>query len=134
LLNVLQVIYGPAMLAAKYFIIIHLKRIFCPPGPRTAVWWAFNGLIVISVSYYISCFFTFLFQCIPREKIWNPALEGRCIDNNGGVLSAGIINLVIDCGVLFTPIWAIWHLNMPLKRKLGVIAIFAVGFMYVPLF
>jgi hypothetical protein len=97
--NVFQIVYPIAMGAAKYFICVQLKRIFCPSqSSRTAAWWALQSLIVATIMYYISCFFTFLFQCTPREKIWNPAIDGTCIDNNAGVLSAGLINLILDLG------------------------------------
>ncbi|KAK8008141.1 hypothetical protein PG991_010692 [Apiospora marii] len=126
--NVFQVIYPPSMGAAKYFIIIQLKNIFCPPrSSKGKVWWALVVLIFITIGYYVACFFTFLFQCIPREKIWHPNVEGRCIDNKGGVLSAGIINLLLDLGILTVPCWAIWHLQMSFKRRLGALAIFSVG-------
>lgn len=128
-MNVIQVLYGPAMLCAKYFILIQLKRIFCPPGTKGPVWWALHTLIAATIIYYISCFFVFLFQCVPREKIWNPMLQGTCVDQNGAIMSAGTINLALDLGILATPIWAIWHLQLPMKRKLGVISIFAMGFM-----
>jgi hypothetical protein len=117
------------MLCAKYFILIQLKRIFCTSGIKGPVWWALHTLIAATAIYYVSCFFVFLFQCVPREKIWNPMLDGTCVDQNGAVMSAGTINLALDLGILVTPIWAIWHLQMPLKRKLGVISLFAVGFM-----
>ncbi|KAH8594969.1 putative integral membrane protein PTH11 [Bisporella sp. PMI_857] len=134
LCNVFQVIYPPAMGAAKYFICIQLKRIFCPQGlVRGAVWWALQILIGATFIYYVSCFFTFMFQCVPREKIWNPNIDGRCIDNQAGVLSAGLINLLLDLGLLIVPIWAIWHLQMPLNRKLGAITIFAVGILFAEL-
>ena len=121
--------YGPAMLAAKYFILITLKRIFCPPGIRGAVWWVLNILIWVNIMYYTSCFFTFLLSCIPREAIWNITVSGTCINMNDAIVVAGIVNLAIDVGVLLAPLWAIWHLQLPLKRKLGVVAVFAVGFM-----
>lgn len=128
LTNVFQVIYPPAMGAAKYFICVQLKRIFCPHGASTgSVWWALQTLIVAIVGYYFSCFWVSLFQCVPREKIWHPAIAGRCIDNERGVLSAGLINLILDLGLLAIPCWAIWHLQMPLKRRLAAISIFAVG-------
>jgi hypothetical protein len=130
-MNIVQVLYGPIMLFAKYFILIQLKRIFCTRSNRGAVWWALHALMVATIIYYTSSFFTFLFQCWPREKIWNPMVEGQCVDNNAAILSAGLINLILDFGILLTPIWALWHLQLPLKRKLGVIAIFAVGFMWV---
>jgi hypothetical protein len=126
--NIFQLVYPVAMGAAKYFICVQLKRIFCPPhSMRSAVWWLLQGLIATTIMYYIACFFTFLFQCVPREKIWNPMLDGKCIDGTGGMLSAGLINLILDLGLLIVPCWAIWHLQMPMKRKLGAISIFSVG-------
>lgn len=129
-LNIVTVVYSPSVCASKYFICIQLKRIFCPPGSqKDVVWWAFQILSLMIVAHYIALFFAFLFQCIPREKIWNTVLQGRCIDISAGFLSAGIINLIFDMGILCLPIWVIWHLHMPLERKLGVLSLFGVGIM-----
>ncbi|EXV01936.1 hypothetical protein X797_004769 [Metarhizium robertsii] len=126
--HMLYMIYPPSMGAAKYFVCIQLKRIFSPRrSSGGAVRWALNGLIAATIMYYIACFFTFTFQCIPRDKIWNPEVAGKCIDNSAGVLSAGLINLLLDLGILVVPVWAIWHLQMPLKRKIGAMSVFAVG-------
>ncbi|OTA81548.1 hypothetical protein M434DRAFT_37508 [Hypoxylon sp. CO27-5] len=127
LMNVFQVIYPPTMLAAKYFILIQLRRIFCPTRARNPVWWVLHGLAVANILYYIACFFTFLFQCVPREKIWNPTVDGTCIDNDAATVVAGVLNLTLDVGIFITPIWAIWLLQMPMKRKLGVLSLFGVG-------
>ncbi|KID84519.1 hypothetical protein MGU_08337 [Metarhizium guizhouense ARSEF 977] len=134
LCNVFQMIYPPSMGAAKYFVCIQLKRIFSPRrSSGGAVRWALNGLIAATIMYYIACFFTFTFQCIPRDKIWNPEVAGKCIDNSAGVLSAGLINLLLDLGILVVPVWAIWHLQMPLKRKIGAMSVFAVGILFAEL-
>ncbi|KAI0852739.1 hypothetical protein F5Y00DRAFT_272397 [Daldinia vernicosa] len=125
--NTFELIYSVAMMGAKYFILIQLKRIFCPRGNKNAVWWAINVLTTATILYYIACFFSFLFQCTPRERIWNPVVEGSCISANGAILSVGIINLLLDFGILLVPIWAIWHLQMNPKRKFRVVAIFSVG-------
>ncbi|KAK0615336.1 hypothetical protein B0T17DRAFT_497692 [Bombardia bombarda] len=133
LANVFQLVYPWAMLAAKYFVLIQLERIFCPSGFKNSVYWIIKGMLAATFGYYIGCFFLFLFQCVPREKIWNPAIEGTCVNNNGAVLSAGLINLFLDLGILFVPIFAIWRLQMSIKRKLGVMSIFAVGIAFAEL-
>lgn len=116
------------MFASKYFVCAQLKRIFCPPGSRSVgVWWAFQILIFMIIAYYIALLFSFLFQCVPREKIWNLAVQGRCIDFGAAYLSVTIINLIFDLGILCLPIWVIWHLRLPLQRKLGALCIFGVG-------
>lgn len=37
------------------------------------------------------------------------------------------MNLFLDLGMLITPIWAIFRLQLPTRRKVGVSAVFAVG-------
>ncbi|OTA95586.1 hypothetical protein M434DRAFT_196250 [Hypoxylon sp. CO27-5] len=130
MMNVIEIIYGPSMLAAKYFVLIQLKRIFCPTDLKNSVWWIIHGLIAATVAYYVACFFTFIFQCWPREAIWNTAMEAEaiCIDFKAATLVSGIINMVLDIGIFLAPLWAIWLLQMPMKRKMGVLSVFGVGF------
>lgn len=93
------------------------------------MWWIIHGLIVATLVYYVSCFFTFVFQCMPREKIWSPLTDGKCINFQVATLFAGVINLLLDVGIFLAPIWAIWLLQMPLHRKVGVLSVFGVGFL-----
>ena len=128
--NIYSILYAPSMGATKYFVCVQLRRIFCPHETsklRSPVWWALQALIVTNVLYYVIFFFTFVFQCIPRRKIWDPTVEGRCLDSNTNAFVGGVINLILDIGALIVPIWAIWHLQMTFKRKLGAVAIFATG-------
>ncbi|KAI1440296.1 hypothetical protein F5Y02DRAFT_432484 [Annulohypoxylon stygium] len=130
MMNIIEIIYGPSMLSAKYFVLVQLKRIFCPGSLKNSVWWILNGLIAATVAYYVACFFTFIFQCWPRPAIWNPLLapDAVCINFKVATLVSGVINMLLDIGIFLTPLWAIWLLQMPMKRKLGVISVFGVGF------
>ncbi|KAI4858983.1 hypothetical protein F4820DRAFT_189684 [Hypoxylon rubiginosum] len=130
MMNVIEIIYGPSMLAAKYFVLIQLKRIFCPTKLKNSVWWMIYSLIGATVAYYVACTFTFIFQCWPREAIWNPVLEAEatCIDFKAATLVSGVINMVLDIGIFLVPLYAIWLLQMPMKRKMGVLSVFGVGF------
>jgi hypothetical protein len=112
--------------AAKYFICVHLKRIFCPSN-RGAVHWTLVALITVNVMFYLTTFFAQMFQCIPREKIWRPDLPGSCMKSFVGILAIGVANLVLDLGILLVPIWAIWKLQIPVKRKLEAYAVFSLG-------
>jgi hypothetical protein len=115
--------------AAKYFVCVQLRRIFCPcaTSSKGAIWWSLQTLIVINILYYTASFFTFLFQCVPREKVRHPEMDGVCIDQNASFLAAGLINFILDIGILAVPVWAIWNLQMAFKRKLATMAVFAVG-------
>lgn len=125
--NVISMLYLPSMGAAKYFICVQLKRIFCPGSYRDGVWWSLQILTSVIIAIYVACFFVFLFECVPREKIWKPTIQGKCINYPAVVLSGGTVNLVLDLAILCLPAWAIGHLHLPLKRKLGAMTVFGVG-------
>ncbi|KAF2678035.1 hypothetical protein K458DRAFT_395333 [Lentithecium fluviatile CBS 122367] len=127
LTNILETLYGPTMFAAKYSVLLQLKRIFCGARQRDSVWWILTILMAAVTIYYWACFISFVFQCWPRAKIQNPLIEGVCIDISSATLAAGVINLVTDVGMLVAPLFAIWRLQMPVKRKLGVASVFGVG-------
>jgi len=114
------------MFFAKASILLQLKRLFCV-GERTPIYWSIHILLFLNTAYAISAMFTFIFQCSPREKTWNPLMEGQCINIAAAVIAQGCVNLFLDLGILITPIWAIWHLQLPMKRKLGISAVFGVG-------
>ena len=42
-------------------------------------------------------------------------------------LLTATLNTISDWIILILPIWAIWRLKMPLRRKLGVSAVFGTG-------
>ncbi|KAK3934188.1 hypothetical protein QBC46DRAFT_400496 [Diplogelasinospora grovesii] len=118
---------APTMFAAKCSILFQLRTIFCTGQSRDSVFWIINALLALNAGYYTSAIFTFVFQCTPREKAWNPLMEGYCINVAAATVVSGAVNLFLDIGILFTPLWAIWHLQLPLKRKLGISAVFGVG-------
>jgi hypothetical protein len=79
------------------------------------------------VAYYMTSFVISLCQCIPRERIWKSTMEGRCFNHALVILSAGIMNLIIDFEILAIPVAAIARLHMALNQKLGATSVFAVG-------
>ena len=83
--------------------------------------------MITSTLYYLTGILIEIFQCTPREKIWNPAVEGSCVDNNASVTVSGAFNLVLDLIMFMLPIYAIWRLKIAIKRKLGICAAFATG-------
>ena len=68
-----------------------------------------------------------IFECTPREKIWNPSLPGTCINIQLSFVITAVINIVSDVTILLLPLAWIWQLQMPVTRKLGVSAVFATG-------
>lgn len=122
-----EITNAPAMFAAKCSILFQFRRLFCPGQIRDSTFWMIHALLFMCAAYYTSAIFTFTFQCTPREKTWTPLLEGHCIDVAAAIVVQGAINLFLDIGILITPLWAIWRLQLPLKRKIGISAVFGVG-------
>lgn len=149
-----EISYALTMFAAKASILHQLKTLFCPDSPShrrlfTAVtrreyaravlkrdaanpiFWTLHILMFINGAYSIAAFFSYLFQCTPREKAWDligeAARQGSCVDVAAATVAGGVINLVLDMGILVVPIWAIWRLKLSVKRRLGISAVFGVG-------
>lgn len=58
-------------------------------------------------------------------------MGGHCFNQDLLVTTLGIYNAISDFAVLLLPIHAVCKLQMPLKKKIGIFAIFATGFLLV---
>ena len=100
------------------------------PTKTGLVYWAFHALIWGNLVFYVSAWLTVVFQCVPQTKIWDPEHHaGHCINIHTAYAATGAFNVVSDLLMLLLPMFAIWHLHMEPKRKLGVAAVFATGTM-----
>jgi hypothetical protein len=126
--NILYCVYSPTTLPAKLSVLFQIKRIFTTPE-RDIVYWVVWASIIFNTIFYSGLFFTYVFTCWPREAIWNPNVPGRCISAVSSNMAAGVLNLISDVEALLLPAWAIWHLHMPVERKMAVFAVFSVGMM-----
>ena len=101
------------------------------PAKSGPAYWALQALIWGNAAFYIAAFLTLLLECHPIKKEWVPAYRGGyCIDRNAVVIASVVINIVSDFLNLTLPLLAIWHLQMALKRKVAVSAVFATGLIY----
>ncbi|KAI0485121.1 hypothetical protein GGR56DRAFT_616929 [Xylariaceae sp. FL0804] len=125
--NIVYSIYSVPTAAAKLSVLFQLKSIFTT-GARNAVYWVIVVSIVTNLAFYISLFFSYVFQCSPRDRIWlGEAVAGTCVDAVKVNLSSGILNIISDVEALLIPAWAIWHLSMPVKRKVAAMSVFGVS-------
>ncbi|KAH8648724.1 hypothetical protein BGZ60DRAFT_570018 [Tricladium varicosporioides] len=102
-----SILYGLVIMLLKVSILLDWLRIFVP-GVGTIVE---------------------IFQCNPREKIWNPLFEGgNCpIHMPAHMLASGIINLISDIIILALPQKVIWKLHISRRNKIGVSLLFTIG-------
>ena len=85
--------------------------------------------MIISTLFYFAITIVKIFQCTPRERIWDTTVSGTCVDG-GMVLSvSGLFNTISDLLILLIPMNAVWKMNASSKKKGQIMAVFGVGLM-----
>ncbi|KAF2185967.1 hypothetical protein K469DRAFT_152238 [Zopfia rhizophila CBS 207.26] len=116
--------YWLAVLCAKLSIFLFYLRL----SPDKHFKMIVHGLLGICIAYCLIGAFAFLFFCQPIAKYWDPSITyGSCTKNTKVWLSTAIINAVTDAFMVLLPIWMLWHIRIPRRQKIGLIAIFMTG-------
>ena len=127
-INISQIFFGPTMFCAKFSVFKQMERIFSGKQKNVVYWWI-RILIWANFFAYLGILFAAAFACVPRRKLWDPSVPGRCISTNSDLIATSILNIVSDWSALLLPNLAIWKLQMVVKRKLSIAALFGVGLM-----
>lgn len=128
--NVASIHYGITICIAKLAILFLYRRVFSPyPGSPFDITAVF--LIVLLILFYVATNLTKIWECIPREKIWNASLKGHCINTPMLLNVSGVFNTVTDFIMVLLPARAVWNLNMDSKKKIMVVLAFTFGLWYV---
>lgn len=124
--RVATVTYGSVICTIKIAILLEFLRIFSP-GRRHITFWIYHFLIWLNFLFYVVVSFLIIFPCQPIERYWKPWIVGRCMD----VLTINVVtasfNSASNLSILILPQEVIWNLQMSLKKKVGVSAIFLAG-------
>ncbi|KAI0186892.1 hypothetical protein EV127DRAFT_472344 [Xylaria flabelliformis] len=95
-------------------------------------WLALVSLVVGFIgAWSIAFFFITVFQCGLRWDLnWAPVgvQLTECVSLIGLLTAYSTLDLVTDFVILCIPIPVIWNLSMPVRKKIGVTAVFGVGF------
>jgi len=108
----------------KISILLSYKRIF---GHNRLIAWYIHILMGLSAGWLVSCLLVIIFQCWPIEKVWNPMMEGGCIDLLAFLWATSISNFVLDWLILSVPLIPIWRLQLSTVKKVFVAGSFALG-------
>ncbi|KAI0389586.1 hypothetical protein F5Y17DRAFT_472704 [Xylariaceae sp. FL0594] len=120
-------IYAGSVSFCKLSILLFYRRLF----ERGSVWFkvrlAFAAFFTI--GYLLSIWGAAAALCRPVRFFWTQFLgeTGKCLDINATFLSLTVLNLVADLLVLVVPIPEILALQMSRKKKVGVMAVMALG-------
>lgn len=85
---------------------------------------------VIVITYFAPFFFVPIFRCTPVSYAWNGwrgDTVGHCLNYSVFTWSHNAVNIILDLIVIILPIPQVWKLQMDLKRKLNLVAMFSIG-------
>lgn len=111
-----EVIYTSGVNMYKIALLFLYFRIF--PLPIIRKWCYVCG--AISTAWNIACIFAAAFQCNPRNKIWEPWVDGYCINLFLAQLCISVPSILCDIAILCIPLPHILRLKTNLTQKIFV--------------
>jgi hypothetical protein len=110
----------------KIAFLLFFLQIFPEKRFRRAVW----GLVFFTLAGIVAFGFAAVFVCSPVSfawKQWDGEQTGTCVNNNSLAFAHAAISIAIDFVTLGLPVSQIWHLQLGMKKKVGVLLMFGVG-------
>ncbi|KAB8298299.1 hypothetical protein EYC80_002028 [Monilinia laxa] len=117
------ILYFSVVTAIKISILLMYRRIFSASLVRS--FWVFMGLVVVwwLVGTVATCI-----SCVPASRFWTgPSAGGWCFNFNIYWMVMGLIEIIVDIGILVLPIGVVVGLQMPNSQKILVAGIFLLG-------
>ncbi|EOA83099.1 hypothetical protein ACJQWK_00584 [Exserohilum turcicum] len=121
-----EIFYVVALGISKISILFFYLRVFPDKKFKMLVY----SVMGASALYTVAFFIVTTFQCRPLSFAWNQwdgLHQGSCNDIHLQGWIAAAINIVLDATVMALPMKHLAGLNMGLKKKLMVMAMFGVG-------
>lgn len=84
------------------------------------------GIVII---YGFAIMSTAIFSCTPISYFWDKNISGRCISDLLIFYISAALNIVTDIGIFTLPLPMLAGLTLPLGQKIGLLGIFALGFL-----
>lgn len=69
------------------------------------------------------------FGCSPLKGSWDRTIPSKCITNTAFLYTCGVNNIATDLLLMIIPIPILANLQMKLRVKLGLMAMFSMGFL-----
>lgn len=127
-----ELLYLLVLPLSRIALLLFYLRIFTLPPSQRAIY----GLIGLNVAYAVGFEVAAVFQCTPIEgvwRFWDGQFPTKCMDMHMLAWLAAAFNIVLDVAVLALPILGLLGLRMSWRKKLQIMAMFSVGFLYVAL-
>ncbi|KKK12496.1 hypothetical protein P175DRAFT_029256 [Aspergillus ochraceoroseus IBT 24754] len=116
-------IYQATLISTKASILLQYKRVFSTPRMRLACYYLLGFLAVWGTWTFLSAWL----NCLPVAKFWNDSIYGYCLDKKALWFSNSSIHIFTDTLILIYPMPVLKNLQLPLRQKLALMCIFALG-------
>lgn len=126
-----ELLYLAVLPVTKISILLFYLKIFPKKQVRIAIW----VLIGFNAAYLVVFEVISIFQCTPVQGAWlawDGTFEATCRDINMQGWAAAGLNVVLDLAVLILPLPELAALSLSLRKKVQILSMFCVGFLYVP--
>lgn len=122
-----QLCYNPVLALVKASVLVFLLRL---GGHDRIIYRVIWILMFVNAGHAIAVLFGALFQCLPIETNWKPALRQEpdtvCIDDSFHIIQSSF-TILTDVLILALPFWIFMGLRMSRSNKIAVLGVFAVG-------
>ncbi len=108
----------------KVSLLLILTRVFAPFKKTIIFIYAFMGAML---AYYIPVLIIKIRICSPVSGLWNPNVHASCLNQRALFTADTVMSAVTDLAVLILPMPLTWSLQMPLKKKLRIMALLGAG-------
>jgi hypothetical protein len=120
-------LYIIAITLTKLSLIFFFRRIFPGKGMRLGTLY-FGSFVLLSNS---ACFFVAIFQCYPVHGNWTNWMYRtppvKCLSTFTIVQVAAALGIFHDIVIMVMPLPTLWNLNLPLRKKINLFAMFMIG-------
>ncbi|KAI0197879.1 hypothetical protein F4808DRAFT_463260 [Astrocystis sublimbata] len=120
----LTCIWGWALLAIRFSIVDTYVKIFVVPWfIKTCYAW-----LALEIGWAIQNLFGLSFLCQPFDYQFDKSIPGgHCVDILAYYYATHVIIFILDIALTILPIPVLWSLQMDVRRKLTVTAMFTLG-------
>lgn len=126
ILWILNLFFPLTITPIKISVLSYCRLIFSTPRFKKATY----VITALCVAWFIAGFPVIIFECTPYYAVYNltvQAITGYCFPFGNFVLTYELLNSLLDISILVLPVSMIRKLQLPLKRKIKVSAVFLLG-------
>ena len=84
-------------------------------------------LLALVAAFFFGYLVAIFAQCTPFSMNWIKDETGTCVNMTAESRAGTLINTIFDTMITILPIPMIWDLQMPVKRRLGLVVLFGLG-------